>query len=296
MRDFVLFFEEKEGTTAMMRWADRIDGLRVVHHTKDKGWEPMEPFVLGQDVTLDEVEGLMGAVYRQPRDMEALRSLYTRKVPDRELVELPGDCSIGLKMRWKPPRVFYSGLPILDLPVNRLFKKVRGRRYHDSMVRILSGSNVVPMLAVRQNVFKWALSKYHGDGSGRKGHLQFKLASGEIERKDIPRIKVNLNRFGRLVDQCRRKHDAKRAFVERMRQEGLEVRPLLYESFLENRVEFFAQFIGHLGHDVDRAALARSLEGDISLKRVHRGPVSEYVENHKALEARFGSAFESWAT
>ena len=296
MQDFVLFFEEKEGTTAMMRWADRIPQVRVVHHTNDQGWEPLEPFLLGQDLRRAELGELMSAVYAKPRNMGALRPLYAQKVPNRELVELPEDRSIGLKMRWKPPRVFYSGWPVVDLPVNKLFKGMRNQRYMEMMVRILREADVVPMLAVRQNIFKWALSKYHGDGSGKKGHLQFKLASGELDRKDIPRIEVNLNRFGRLVDECRRKHDAKRLFVDRMKQEGLMVQPLLYESFLEDRVAFFSRFLSCLGHDVPRRDLEKTLAGDISLKRVHKGPLSDYVENHEALERRFGSAFESWAS
>ena len=59
MRDFVLFFEEKEGTSAMMRWADRLDGVDVLHHTNGRGWEPLEPFLLGDDLKQHEIERLL---------------------------------------------------------------------------------------------------------------------------------------------------------------------------------------------------------------------------------------------
>ena len=294
VKDFVLFFEEKEGTTAIMRWADRLSQVRVLHYTDDGGWEPLEPFKLGQNVRHEEVQSLMRAIYARPRNMEDLRRRYAMKVPNQELVALPDECSIGLKMRWTPPRVFYSGLSAFDLPVNRMFKGYRYRRYYDSMVQTLLDADVAPMLAVRQNVFKWALSKYHGDGTGKKGHLQFKLASGEVTRQDIPKINVDLRRFGRLLDQCRRKHDAKREFVEQMSKDGLKVFPLLYEDFLEDKVQFFQGFLGHVNQPVDSVDLQKSLGGEIALKRVHKGPLSEYVENHQALERAYGDAFESW--
>ena len=296
MRDFVLFFEEKEGTTAIMRWANRLPNVRVLHYTDDGGWEPLEPFKLGENVRHDEIQSLMQAIYLRPRNMEELRRRYAMKVPNQELVALPNNYSIGLKMRWTPPRVFYSGLPIFDLPVNRIFKGYRYRRYYDSMVQTLSDAGVAPMLAVRQNVFKWALSKYHGDGTGKKGHLQFKLASGELTRQDIPKINVNLSRFGRLLDQCRRKHDAKRQFVEQMAKDGLKVLPLLYEDFLEDKVRFFEGFLGHINNPVDTDDLKSSLEGDILLKRVHKGSLSDYVENHEALNRTYGDAFEPWTS
>lgn len=294
MRDFVLYFEEKEGTTAIMRWANRLSNVRVLHYADDRCWEPLESFMLGENVRREEIQSLMQAIYVRPRNMEELRRRYAMKVPNRELVTLPDNCSIGLKMRWTPPRVFYSGLPIFDLPVNRICKEYRHRRYYDSMVQTLSDAGVAPMLAVRQNVFKWALSKYHGDGTGKKGHLQFKLASGELTRHDIPKIKVNLSRFGRLLDQCRRKHDAKRQFVEQMAKDGLEVFPLLYEDFLEDKVQFFEGFLDRIDNPMDLVDLKRSLEGDIVLKRVHKGSLSDYVENHEELHRAYGNAFESW--
>ncbi len=277
-----------------MRWANRLSNVRVLHYADDRCWEPLESFMLGENVRREEIQSLMQAIYVRPRNMEELRRRYAMKVPDRELVTLPDNCSIGLKMRWTPPRVFYSGLPIFDLPVNRICKEYRHRRYYDSMVQTLSDAGVAPMLAVRQNVFKWALSKYHGDGTGKKGHLQFKLASGELTRHDIPKIKVNLSRFGRLLDQCRRKHDAKRQFVEQMAKDGLEVFPLLYEDFLEDKVQFFEGFLDRIDNPMDLVDLKRSLEGDIVLKRVHKGSLSDYVENHEELHRAYGNAFESW--
>ena len=294
MKDFLLFFEEKEGTSAMMRWADRFENVQVVHHQNGRGWEPLEPFLLGRDVKQNEVEELLNLIYSRPRDLQALRDAYRIKVPGRKLVPLDSEVSVGLKMRWKPPRVLHVGTDVVDLPVNRLFKRQRYRVYREYMVEMLHENGVVPMLAVRQNIFKWALSKYHGDGTGKRGHLQFLLASGAMSREDIPKIHVNLRRFGRLVDLCRRKHDNKREFVEWMNSRGLEVKPLIYESFLEDPVNFFGGFLEAIGHDWTKQNIQSVLEQDIELKRVHSGKLSEYVENHQELEEAYGLSFESW--
>lgn len=278
----------------MMRWADRFEHVQTVHHQNGRGWEPLEPYHLGYDVTQEELETLLNLIYQRPRDVQALRDAYREKVPDRKLVALPSNVSVGLKMRWKPPRVLHVGADVLDLPVNRLFKRQRYRAYREYMVNMLHENGVVPMLAVRQNIFKWALSKYHGDGKGKAGHLQFQLASGAISKQDIPKIHVDLKRFGRLIDQCRRKHDRKREFVVWMKSRGMEVRPLLYESFLETPVAFFGDFLQDLGQDSNQEEIRQVLTQDMELKRVHSGHLSEYVENHQELQDRYGSSFESW--
>ena len=76
MKDFLLFFEEKEGTSAMMRWADRFENVQVVHHQNGRGWEPLEPFLLGRDVKQNEVEELLNLIYSRPRDLQALSDAW----------------------------------------------------------------------------------------------------------------------------------------------------------------------------------------------------------------------------
>ena len=279
----------------MVRWADRFECVQVIHHQNGRGWEPLEHYHLGLDVKQGEVEELLDLIYRHPRDLESLCAAYRLKVPDRKLVPLVSGVSTGLKMRWRPPRVFHAGSDLLDLPINRVFKRQRHHIYREYMLEMLLENGVVPMLAVRQNIFKWALSKYHGDGTGKKGHLQFQVAAGAISKKDIPKIHVNLKRFGRLIEQCRRKHDRKREFAEWMTARGAEVKPLLYESFLNEPKTFFGGFLSCLGHDYTLQDIEKVLNQDIDMKRVHDGKLSEYVENHQELEDAYGASYESWA-
>ena len=273
----------------MMRWAHRF--AKCMSSITKTELEPLEPYRLGYDVTQNELNGSTSST--PDRAMVRFRNVRS-KVADRKLIALPSKASVRLKMRWKPPRILHVGADVVDLPVNRIFKRQRYRAYREYMVDMLHENNVVPMLAVRQNIFKWALSKYHGDGQGKVGHLQFQLASGAIKKSDIPKIHVDLKRFGRLIEQCRRKHDRKREFVEWMMRRGMQVQPLLYESFLNQPIGFFGNFLNQLGHDAHLAEIKDVLTQDIELQRVHSGALSEYVENHEELEETFGSCFESW--
>lgn len=68
------------------------------------------------------------------------------------------------------------------------------------MIKILRRNDTVVFLAVRQDVFRWGLSKYHGDGTGQPpGHLQFKLARGELQKSEIGKIHVDPERSRRSL-------------------------------------------------------------------------------------------------
>ena len=42
MRDFIIFFEEKKGTSPLVRLLDNYCGISVVHQTENRGWEPFD--------------------------------------------------------------------------------------------------------------------------------------------------------------------------------------------------------------------------------------------------------------
>ena len=49
--------------------------------------------------------------------------------------------------------------------------------------------------------------------TGKKDISSFRLVSGAISKKAHPKMQVNLKRFGRLIEQCQRRHDHKREFA-----------------------------------------------------------------------------------
>ena len=162
------------------------------------------------------------------------------------------------------------------------------------IIETLRQQQVQVLIAVRQNVFRWALSMYHGDGSGRPGHLQFKLASGEIQREDIPMMTVDCERFETVLAHCELLHEQKRSLMIELTAAGIPVEPVRYEDFVNDKPGYFTRLLDVLEVEADDGEIDAVVQADIGLKRVHAGPVSEYVTNYQEVEERFGQRFVAW--
>lgn len=197
MRNFILFFQGKEGTSPFVRIMDNFEHITIIRKV-DGGWEPFDKHNCGP-MPLHDLEQCLKWIFdKRPIDMVRLNQIYTESAAS-PLESFDKNGTIGFKMRFVPPRV---DLPILrDAPVpDKLVRSLRHMyiKYQKSrgkfkrlMFELLKKHEVLVLLAVRQDVLRWALSKYHGDGTGKMGHLQFKLARGELDRADISRIYVD---------------------------------------------------------------------------------------------------------
>ena len=167
--------------------------------------------------------------------------------------------------------------------------------HHRSVVLdVIARHDVTVFVAVRQDIYRWALSKCHGDGHGRPGHLQFKLALGEITHDDIPPLRVAPWRMAFTLWRCEQDHARKRAIVAACRKRGIRVHPLVYESFLRDKRAHFAQFLQRIGHEVADAQLDEALAQEVPIKKVHAEDTSTWVVNHQEIERRFGKRWVDW--
>src|SRR5690606_32592926 len=123
--------------------------------------------------------------------------------------------SVGSKMRFRPQRA--------SEPMRRLFR----RPCPHLAVNRLRGPDAVAFVTIREDVLRWALSKYHGDGTGRPGHLQFRLARRKIRRSRIPKIHVDLNEFRQLLQTCEETVARKWELIERLNARGVTAWPML---------------------------------------------------------------------
>jgi hypothetical protein len=293
MKNFIVFFTEKEGTSAVVRLLDNLAGVSVIHQVDDKGWEPFDAHQCGP-MSLDDLERCLDLVYGPGDvDMDALNGIYTRTAV-RPLAPFSRSQSVGFKMRFVPPQLKSSlagGLRGLE---NLLSGRMQ-RQFEKRMIALLARHDVTVFVAVRQDVFRWALSKYHGDGTGKTGHLQFKLAKGELRREEIPRIEVSIDRLGAIVSECERTHEEKRALLAQLRRAGVRAHPMLYEEFLEDKHRFFQELLTRLDVTVDAEEITKALAAGTSLEKVHSEDIAEFVVNHQEVAARFADRFVSWA-
>jgi hypothetical protein len=162
------------------------------------------------------------------------------------------------------------------------------------MIDLMKKRNVVAFVMVRQDVLRWALSKYHGDGTGKSGHLQFKLAMGEIKRDQIPNITVDCGRLEEVILGCERSLRQKRTLASELGRAGIKAYPLFYEEFCRDKKSFLKGVFDRLENPVSDAEIVDALKKGTILEKVHADDISEFVTNHEEVIARFGGRYFAW--
>lgn len=294
MKNFIILFEEKEGTSPLVQLLSNVDQISIVHQIDNSAWEPFDRHCCGP-MSLRSLGQCLEMIYDQgPVDIDSLNRIYT-KTAKKPLEVINKSGSIGFKMRFRPARkidrathklLSYDVFPLNLLGQYEPFKRV--------MIDLLRRNNVVVFLTVRQDVLRWALSKYHGDGTGKRGHLQFKLASGEIRREDIAKVHVNCDRLEEVILRCEKSHANKRKIMTEFRETGIEVYPLRYEDFLEDKSVYLERVCELLGVTVSPEEVTAALKRGSGFEKVHSDQISDFVENHREVMARFGSRFVAW--
>lgn len=299
MRKFILLFTQKEGSSPIIQILDHFDEIAVIHQTHGEGYEPFNDHNCGS-MPLSSLRACLEIIFGPaPIDFDELNRIYmATAVRPLQKVETSSQ-AVGFKMRFVPPSKTWKLLQPIPGLANRLRPayvryQIDFGPFRRMMFELLSKNAVMVLMAVRQDVFRWALSRYHGDGWGRKGHLQFALKAGELTREDIPRIHVNPERFDSIIRHCEALHRRKKTLVSKLRARGVEVYPLLYEDFVQEPRQFLGSVLSVLGIDVSSGQMDDALMHGTRFERVHSGAVSDYVVNHQEIERRFGGRFVRW--
>lgn len=290
MKRFIILFTEKEGTSALVRALDNFAGISILRATEDRAWEPFNHDICGSMPHASLRRCLELVFAGQPIDFECLNRIYTR-TSHRPLLELETENAVGLKMRFVQPwRATYPRIARsrVTKPIRNLLRTLRFKRFKKMMFELFQQNEVVVFLAVRQDNLRWGLSKYHG------GHFQFAIASGKKRKEDLGKIDVNCDRLEEIVRECERMHAEKRLLMEELTLAGIQAYPLLYEDFLSDKRSYFKKVLGYLGLDITEGELDTVLQKGMHFQKVHSECISEFVENHKEVEEKFGNRFISW--
>ena len=296
MSNFLILFDEKEGTSNLMLLLDQFSGISIVHQTDGVGWEPFD-WHLHRSLSIRARLRCLNLVFA-PGDRNAakLNKIYTRTA-DRPLDHYDNSGIVGFKMRFDLPagRGWLSDIIARwdSSWANKLRINQRWQEYR--LLSLLRKHKVVVLFAVRQDLFRWALSKYHGDGTGRDGHLQFDIASGDLHRSDVPSIEVNPERFQQLINECRCIVDEKLRLMNKMQGLGIKTAALIYEEFLHDPLLFFHKLFGSIGHRVSDLEISTVLNKGTPFQKVHSQDISQFVVNHREIEAQFGACVINFA-
>lgn len=290
MHNFVILFEEKEGTSPVVRLLDNFDEISIVHQVEE-GWEPFNAHNAGALSDADFGRCLDIVWGPQPIDLERLNGIYT-PTSTGPLAEITPGSAVGFKMRFQSTERQGRSLGTLLTPSRK--KSTAHQQYREMMFGRMGAHDVVVFMAVRQDVFRWALSKYHGDGTGKRGHLQFKLASGEITRDDIAGITVDCEQFETLVADCEQRHARKRALIDDLAAAGIGTGVLRYEDFLADKQKYFGDLLDAIECPTSSESIDSALTAGTELEKVHSEDISEFVTNHEEVMERFSHRFVQW--
>jgi hypothetical protein len=248
-------------------------------------------------MTLSNLKKCLDIIFSPaPKDIEQLNRIYmaTAKKP---LDVIGEEGVVGFKMRFTPPNPYplhVDGLRAWNRFLERLFQ----RRYFESFKKMMFDSlrkhNVVVLMAIRQDVLRLGLSKYHGDGTGKPGHLQFKVARGAIAKHDIGKIQVDCNRLEEIVSHCETLHEDDRLLMEELKHAGIQVYPVLYEDFVTDKQSYLERLFGLLELDVTSNEISRVLGEEEYFTKVHPDDISQFVKNHEEVSTRFADRYVSW--
>ncbi len=296
MRNFVILFNEKAGTSPLVRLLDKFDLISVIHQEKNTGFEPFDTHNCGR-MSLSDLKQCLDLIYDQGSiDTEELNRLYT-KTAKRPLAVIGEKGVLGFKMRFTPPRPYpfhIDRFPAWNRRSEVLFRERYMKSFRNEMFDVFKRHDVVVLMAVRQNVLKLGLSIYHGDGTGKPGHLQFKLARRAINRDEIGKVSVDCEQLEKIISKCEVMHAEKRLLMEEFKQAGIQTYPILYEEFVTSKRSYLDNLFKVLELDISNDEVSRVLSQEEYLKKVHSDDISEFVENHEEVLNRFSDRFVSW--
>lgn len=294
MRNFIILFEQKEGTTALVRLLDNFDKVSIIYPEGNSAFEPFSK-LCGGEMPVGNFEKCINLLFgTRPVDFDALNSIYTQTGPRPLVKNTDGAESIGFKMRLRPTHFRFEKLLSFSGSLLRRYKQYEVARFENKFSELARKHQIVVLVAIRQDVLRWGLSKYHGDGKGGQGHLQFKVASGQLSTDDIGKIHVDLPRLGKIIDSCEGIIRRRRSVLNNLRSAGISAYPVFYEEFVKDKQAYFKQFFQYLEYDITDAEIDAAMDKGTSFKKVHSDDISTFVENHEQVMAEFGDRFFHW--
>ena len=250
----------------MIRTLDNFDAIHIVRQMNDRGWEPFDRLAAGEITDNDLVRCLKLIYGPKSVFMEELNDTYL-KTARYAIDDFDKTTSIGFKIR-------------------------DGKRSAECLKKIfsvLSENNVVAFVNIRKDVLRWALSRYHGDGSGKgTGHLQFALAKGKITHDEIPKLYVDLKKLKKMIDHCIALNSKKNKLLKDLADYGIESYPLYYEDFCSRKLDFFRTLLLRLDLEIPADEILKTLEKEVHLRKVHSDDIKTFVINYEEVLKNYG--------
>lgn len=267
-KNFVILFQEKEGSSAIVDTLQRFPDINVV------GFEPFDRYrflqayhggkgrdmsaqhllrcltdILDTNVPTDEAYKRVKGIYSQ-YNTKGVHHWPSKSAAAPKDFVLRRDQSSGFKMRMRP-------------------------QIRSQLFELWARTGTVVFVMYREDVLKWAISKY------RSGHLQFKLADGRLKRNQIGKITVDHRRLSRMITDCEKRLKHKQSLVSEMQRKGVDARLLRYEKFCFNKKAWLEETLTAIDCDVGVIdSVLKNLESSEFFKKVHSDDLRQVISNY----------------
>ena len=250
MKNFIIFFMANTGSSAI------ISHLKQLKNKIDIiGFEPFDNCHMKTPLIGEDLTKIFNLVYSKNHKIDDINNIY-KKYSNKELDNIDTTKSVGFKMR-------YRNLELIEQP--------------------LKNNNVVILVLIRKNVFKWALSTYDSKST------QFKLIRGEISKD--PEITVDINKFKDILNKCEKSLDERYKLINTLKSKGLNVYPIYYEDYCNDKENFFKKFFNYIDINLSTQELSEFANKPNFFKKVHSDDIKQYVTNYDELKKEFGQKY-----
>lgn len=300
MKNFVIFFDGREGTSALVRLLNNFDQVSILHHDIKSGWEPFAPTPSGS-IPLHNLKQCLEIVFNgKPIDIDRLNQIYTKTAKRPITIKNPNG-AIGFKMRFEPPNKFAVTLRRIAVWYRvggTMLRKIYNSRFEKMMIELFKKNDVAVFFVVRQDVLRWALSIYHaiyGDKAGKRGNLQWKLVNGEISKDKMGKTKIDCKKLERIILRCEQSLAIRHEIRCKLEQAGIKVYSLMYEDFLQDKQSYLQRVFEILEIPITEEEINAAINKGAFFQKVHSNQLSDFVENHQQVMEKFRDRFAVWS-
>ena len=263
MKNFIIFFTEKEGSSPIIETLMKFDKIDII------GFEPFDTYVftekefggLGKDIKKEDLAECLDLIYKNDHDPDYYQKLiniyskYNAEIKLNNFNKLEN--SIGLKIRLRNNELIFDKL----------------KKYH-----------VVTFVLIRQNVLRWALSKYVNK------HLQFEFDRDGDKNNDI-KMRFDCRRLQIHIQECEEALKDKKTLLTELKKYGIEFYPLYYEEFCHNKLDYFQNLLEKLDIKYSREAIEMTINQELLFKKAHSDNIREFAINYDEVYKTFRKYF-----
>jgi hypothetical protein len=266
MKNFIIFNSEKEGSCALVQMLNSFCEVSIISEfiePFDRHMFVKNEYGAGKDISKEDFLRCLSLIFDSSSNyLEELNTIYAR-YNKHYTFSFSKEKSRGFKMRVR-------------------------EQWNDDLFEFLKEYKVTSFVLIRQDLLRWALSKYHGDGTGKRGHLQF----SNVHIEDLPKLKVHWGSLKKEIKKCEGRITNKKKLLKDLRNSGVEAFPLYYEDFCYKKPSYFKNLLRTLDIVISDEEIQQVLMQDCNYNKVHPDDISAFVDNHQEITKKFDSYME----